>query len=108
MLWVRTPDLNSQKQGSIPLRATDLKIKNTKAFKLNVWRLFVFYNILIYSIIGSSKNFRVSKHKDLHVSHSSELCSQSSRYEGFSAFEVINPIVVIFEAVATKSYPTDF
>lgn len=26
----------------------------------------------------------------------------------FSALEVINPIVVIFEAVATKSYPTDF
>ena len=51
---------------------------------------------------------RVSKHKDPHVSHSSELCLQSSRYEGFSAFEVINPIVVIFEAVATKSYPTDF
>ena len=26
----------------------------------------------------------------------------------FSALEVINPIVVIFEAVATKPYPADF
>jgi hypothetical protein len=30
------------------------------------------------------------------------------KIEALSAFEVINPIVVIFEAVATKSYPTDF
>src|SRR5690606_34315961 len=30
------------------------------------------------------------------------------KIEVLSAFEVINPIVVIFEAVATTSYPTDF